>query len=131
MAVLDDVGAYLQTQGVGTLGTDLFLSALPDTPDAACVLYEYGGAPPQHTMGGTAAKWEEPRIQAVARAATYSAARTKIGAIFTALHAVNNTTLSGTLYLSIEAVQSPFFLERDQSDRVKMVCNFHVRKVLS
>jgi hypothetical protein len=82
-------------------------------------------------MGGTAAKWEEPRIQAVARAATYSAARTKIGAIFTALHAVNNTTLSGTLYLSIEAVQSPFFLERDQSDRVKMVCNFHVRKVLS
>lgn len=131
MAVLDDVGALLQTQGVGTLGTDLFLSTLPDVPDACVALYEYGGGPPQHTLGGTSAKWEEPRIQAVARATTYSAARTKIGAIFTALHAVNNTTLSGTLYLSIEALQSPFFLEKDQSSRVKMVCNFHIRKVLS
>jgi hypothetical protein len=32
MAILDALGAYLQTQGQGTLATDIFLARMPDTP---------------------------------------------------------------------------------------------------
>lgn len=129
--LLDEIGNYLQTQGVGTLGSTLFLSVMPDTPDDVVSVYDYGGLPPVMTLGAGAAKWEEPRIQVVARATTYSAARTKIGAVFTALHSLLNTSLSGTLYLSIEAVQSPFTLDRDTNGRVRCACNFHIRKALS
>lgn len=129
--LLDEIASYLASQGVGTEGVDLFKSLMPDEPSNCVALYDYGGSPPAMTLGAGAAQWEEPRIQVVARATTYSAARTKIGDVFTVLHSLLNTTLSGTLYISIEAVQSPFLLDRDESGRVRCACNFHIRKVLS
>lgn len=125
------MGAYLQTQGIGTLGTDLFVGLLPDTPDAAVSLFEYGGASPVHSLGSGGAKFERPRVQVVVRAATYTAARTKIESVYTTLEQLANITLSSVRYLMVEAVQSPAFLERDVNNRVTMVCNFQVYKELS
>lgn len=129
--VLDEIGNYLQTNGIGTLGSTLFVGTLPDTPDALVGLMEYGGVGPVHALGGGDAKYERPRVQVVARATTYSAARTKIEAVYKLLHKVTNTTLSSVRYLMIEAVQSPFFLEKDGNNRVKLAVNFQVHKELS
>lgn len=126
--ILDELGAYLQTQGVGTLGTDLFTGTLPDVPDNAVALYEYGGVSPVSTLGATNMKFERPRIQVLARATTYSAARSKIEMIFKLLHGLANTSLSSVRYLLVEAVQSPFFMERDANNRVKLICNFQIHK---
>jgi hypothetical protein len=129
--LLDELSAYLAANGIGTLGTDIFIGQLPESPDAACALYEYGGIAPAHTIGGGTAKYERPRVQVVARALTYSAARSKIESIYTLLDAVAGAMLSSVRYLRIEAVQSPAFLERDANNRVTMVCNFQVQKELS
>lgn len=129
--LLDELAAYMQTNGIGTPGTDLFEGTLPDSPDAAVTLYEYGGLAPTHTIGGGAAKFERPRVQVLARATTYSAARSKIEAVYKLLDQLAGVTLSSVRYLRVEAVSSPLFLERDANNRVKMVCNFQVHKELS
>lgn len=129
--LLDELGTFLQTQGVGTLATDLFTGLLPDAPDAAVAIMEYGGASPVHTLGAGNAKFERPRVQVIVRALTYTAARTKIESVYKLLEALVNTTLSSVKYLRVEAVQNPFFLERDANNRVKLACNFQIHKELS
>src|SRR5574337_2076253 len=128
--ILDELGLYLQTNSIGTLGTDLFTGTLPDTPDNAVALYEYGGVTPVSTLGPGQAKFERPRVQVLVRATTYSAARSKIESIYKLLHGLANTSLSSVRYLLVEAVQSPAFMEKDTNNRVKLICNFQIHKEL-
>jgi hypothetical protein len=130
MAVLDDVGTYLSAQvGPLTLGTNLFLGRMPDTPDTCVALYEYGGDAPLSVMGSDAMPpVEQPRIQILTRAPGYSSSRTLALQCWTAVEAILNETLSGTRYHRIAANQSPFPLERDSHDRVLFAQNFRVQK---
>lgn len=132
MALLDDIGAHLASEvGSLTLGTNLFLSRLPDDPDTCVGVFEYGGDSPIETMNGTAVPIvEQPRVQIVTRASGYSSARTLSISIWTALESlVNDSSLaSGDTYLRFAAIQSPFPLERDSADRVLIAQNFRVQK---
>ena len=132
MALLDEIGTYLAAQvGSLTLGTNLFLGRLPDDPDTCVVVYEYGGEAPVNTMGSDAMPYvEQPRIQVLTRASGYSSARTLALQCWTAVEAVLNESLSGTLYHRVAANQSPFPLERDSQDRVLFAQNFRVQKAL-
>jgi len=132
MALLDDLGTYLATQvGTLTLGTNLYLGRMPDEPDTCVALYEYGGDAPVNVMGGDSMPpVEQPRIQILTRASGYSSARTLALECWTAVEAVLNESLSGTLYHRVSANQSPFPLERDSRDRVLFAQNFRVQKAL-
>lgn len=132
MALLDDIGAHLASQiGSLTLGTNLFLSRLPDEPDTCVAVFEYGGDEPVATMNGTSLPIvEQPRVQVLTRASGYSSARTLSISVFSALESlVNDSSLaSGDTYLRFAALQSPFPLERDSDDRVLIAQNFRVQK---
>lgn len=132
MAVLDDIGAFLDAQlGSLTLGTNLFLARLPDDPDTCVAVFEYVGEPPVETMNGTSLPLvEQPRIQVVTRAAGYSSARTLALTIWTELETLVNTTavVAGDTFLRMSALQSPFALERDSVDRILIAQNFRVQK---
>lgn len=121
--MLSEIGAYLATQNVGTVGTDIFLGLLPDQPDNCIALFEYAGSPPDLHWNG-----EYPGLQVRVRNTSYAAARTKIGEIMTALHGLHEQTLSGTRYLLIKARGSPEILKRDANNRVELVVNFEVMK---
>jgi hypothetical protein len=69
MAILDALGAYLQTQGQGTLATDIFLARMPDTPDACVTLYENQGVGPDHTFGSSVKAIDHQRVRIYCRAA--------------------------------------------------------------
>lgn len=132
MALLDEIGTYLQTGGIGTLGTNLFLSMLPDSPDVCVVVHEYGGSDGEYVFGATGAQVERPRFQVMARAAAddYASARTKIQSVYTLLDAVVETSLSGKRYHRIRALAPPFFVERDDQRRPLLVCNFEAEKAV-
>ena len=148
--MLTEIGAYLATQNVGTVGTDIFLGLMPDQPDNCVSLFEYAGSPPDLHWNG-----EYPGLQVRVRNKSYAAARTKIGEIMTALHGLYEQTLSdgsegnggegpvgdgdegeggepipatGTRYLLIKARGSPEILKRDASNRVELVLNFEIIK---
>lgn len=123
LMLLDDVAAYLQTQGIGTIGTDIFKGAMPDQPDNCICLYEYAGSPPDLHWNG-----EYPGLQVMARNTSYAAGRTKIETIRTKLHGLTEQTLGTTRYLLIKANQSPESLGRDENNRQEFVINFTIIK---
>lgn len=112
-----------------TLGTDLFLQFMPDTPDLCTALYEYDGMPPDETMGaGTVPAIEKPRLQVKCRAAKddYPAARDRVKAARALLCAVHDQTLSGLYVLRFEPTGSTMHLGSDDKARPLVVANFQV-----
>lgn len=123
MTMLNEIGAYLQVRGVGTLGTDIFLGALPDQPDNCVVLFEYAGSPPDLHWNG-----EYPGLQVRVRNKGYGLGRAKIGQAVRELHGLHETVLSGRRYLLIKARGSPEILKRDASNRIEWFVNFEIIK---
>ncbi|WP_461365563.1 minor capsid protein [Candidatus Darwinibacter acetoxidans] len=142
--MLKEIGTYLATQNVGTVGTDIFLGQMPDQPDNCVSLFEYAGSPPDLHWNG-----EYPGLQVRVRSTSYSGGRAKIGDVMDALHGLHEKVLpgeadakgdnddngepseppaSGTRYLLIRARGSPEVLKRDASDRVEFVINFEIIK---
>ncbi len=121
--MLKEIGTYLQSQGIGTLGDNLFLGQMPDQPDNCIALFEYAGSPPDLHWAG-----EYPGLQVRVRNKSYAAARAKIGEIAKELHGLHEQMLSGTRYLLIKARGSPEILKRDANNRVELVLNFEIIK---
>lgn len=95
--ILEAVGDYLVANGQGTLGTNIFLSVMPETPDALVAVYEAVGDTPSFTMGGAAVAINRPVIEVICRASRgdYPTARDKAESIRNLLGAVVGQTLSG------------------------------------
>lgn len=131
MATIDEIGTYLAAEvGSLTLGTSLFLGRMPEDPDTCAAIYEYGGESPMSVMGGSAMPpLEQPRIQIASRATGYSSARTLALDAWSALELIMDEDLSGVRFHRVQAIQSPFPLERDSKDRVIFAQNFRVMKV--
>lgn len=125
--LLDNIGAYLAANSVGTVGSTIFLGDMPEMPNDLIALFEYAGDPPDDTHDGK--HYENPGLQVRVRGVSYSTVRAKIADIENLLHTLANRHLSGTRYLFIRAVQSPFPIGRDQQKRVELVQNFIVTKV--
>jgi hypothetical protein len=128
MAILDALGTYLQTQGQGTLGTNIFLTRTPDSPDATVTLYESAGTGPSHVFGASVYAIDHQRIRMVCRAARndYPAARSKAEAVRAVLGAIRDTTLSGVSVMSVLATSEIYPLARDGDDRALVGCDFTV-----
>ena len=121
--MLNEIGTYLQSQGTGTLGTDLFLGLMPDQPDNCTALFEYAGSPPDLHWPG-----EYPGLQVRVRNKSYGAGREKIGKIMGLLHGLHESELSGTRYLLVKARGSPEVLKRDNNNRIEWFVNFEIIK---
>lgn len=121
--MLNDIGGYLQAQGAGTLGVDMYLGLMPDQPDNCVALFEYAGSPPDLHWNG-----EYPGLQVRVRNKSYAVARSKIGEIVQKLHGLHEQTLSGTRYLLIRARGTPEILKRDANNRVELFVNFEIIK---
>jgi len=118
-----DVAAYLITQGqVTTIGTDIFLDVRPDTPDNLICVFEYAGEPSdiQDDLSR--------RIQILVRNKSYTTARAKAWAIHGALDKPDARTLTMNGRRAwVRALQTPFKLETDASNRVVFVFNLEIR----
>lgn len=127
--VLDAIGSVLQTAGVGTLGTTVFLSRSPSTPDACVTVYETGAGYPIYTQGSSgSARLSVTNIQVIARAGRedYESARSKATAVVAALEAINETTAATIRLLRAERVGAVSSLGFDDNDRPRVSVTFSV-----
>lgn len=121
--LLEDIGGYLQAQGIGTVGADIFLGFLPEAPDSCVALFEYAGSPPDLHWDG-----EYPGLQVRVRNKSYATGRAKIEQAKNALHGLTEQTLGVTRYLLVKAKQSPESMGRDANGRNEWVINFTIIK---
>lgn len=126
MTILEAVGDYLQAQGVGTLGTDLFLAVMPETPDACVCVYETQGFAPQETMGSAAFAVDRPGLQVICRGARgdYPGARDKAVSVRNLLAALLETTVSGVHILRVTADGGVAPMGEDQNGRPMVSSNY-------
>lgn len=135
--VLEEIVAFLDSEGLGTAGTDLFTGKMPAILTAVGVVYEAGGSPPDLGFGSSTARFESPAIQVVFRGAKddYDGPRAKAKTAWASLLSVEAPqTLSGTIYNWIHPLQSPFPLEEPSEknlNRWSIACNFLVEKELT
>ena len=129
MAVLDELAAYLDSQGHGTVGTDIFIMFMGDEPDEAMSLYNIHVADdPVETFGeDTIPVVDQLRFQLRTRAArrAVNVAEDASIAAWKELTKIANETIGGRYYHRVMKTSGPFLLEIDRKDRPTFVTNFH------
>lgn len=123
--ILDELAGYIAAQGLGTLGTSLFLGRLPPTPDGVIVLRESGGPPPVTTFD---ASYERPTLQVLVRGGVYASTRLQAERLYQALTTVANTSINGVWYAYVTPDGPPTLLELDETGRPIFVFNLEVEK---
>lgn len=122
MPAADDLAEYLEDQGLGTVGTDIFTGDMNDSPDNVIVLNQTGGMPPS-VMGD----YEQPGLQINIRNTSYAFAQTLALKILKKLHGIINTTIEGVLYHRID-VQSSQWAGTDEKNRTGWTIGLIVTK---
>lgn len=124
--VLEALGTYIDTnRGDLTLGTNLFLSKMPESPDACVCIYEYAGATPMMTFGSTAIQIDKPSVQIAVRAGrdAYVTARDLAVALRTLVAGIVDVTVGSTRVIRVEPTGGVYALSADDLDRPRVVFN--------
>jgi len=124
--VLEALGAYIDAnRGDLTLGTNLFLSKMPDSPDVCVCIYEYQGTAPMMTFGSTAIQMDRPSVQISVRASRddYATARDLAQALRTLVSGIVDVTSSGVRIVRAEPTGTFYLLSVDQLERPRVVFN--------
>lgn len=114
-----DMAQYLEDQGHGTVGTDIFYSFQPDTPDACITVLDTGGLAPDRYIPHA-----EPTFQVLVRSTTYDLAEAKAEAIVTELHDSVHKTIGGDYHYYIFLLTEPAAIGRDENGRDEISINF-------
>lgn len=121
--ILEAVQAYLQEEGITY---PIYINFKPPSPNACAVLYQTAGyAPdPKHQYSTTG-------MQVSVCASDYLIARDLMqqcyGMLQSFASSLEHVMLSGGLYVTdIQALQSPFFLGRDELNRNQFVQNYMI-----
>ncbi len=124
--VLEAVGTYIDSNNATlTIGTNLFLAKMPDTPDLCVAVYEYQGFAPMATFGSSAFEVDKPSIQVVVRATRddYPTARNLAQDLRILLAALTDTTINGLRVVRLASNGSVLSLGTDDLDRPRIAFN--------
>ena len=127
---VQDLVAFLATQGHGTAATDLYQDVMPDSPDACVAVLSTPGGPSDGQFGTDALKYERPRASIWIRAARedVAAARTKAFAVYKDIGKIQAETVNGTFYNMLVVLQAPFHLKDDDQARPIFAFNVEAEK---
>ena len=127
-----DMATYLQTQGVGTLATDIFYDQMPEetvlpVDGAALAVIESGGSDPEVNADR---KHFNPSIQVIVKGKQNSntEAKAMLAVIVDELTDPLNLVVGGTTYYGTAQVGGNNWLGYDDNDRPEWSLNFQLRR---
>jgi hypothetical protein len=125
MSIASDIAEWLEDEGVGTVGVNIFVGQLPDEPGPLISLSQYAGRPPPKDWDG-----EYPGLQIWGRGPTMESGYALMFAAFEKLHKAHELSLGtpSVRYLYIEANQSIAPMGKDSHGNWEWVQNFIVTK---
>jgi hypothetical protein len=132
--IATSVANFLQREGFGTYGTDIFAGYEPGNPDECVIVRPYGASGGERVQEVPGIAYEMPYLQIevrgpVAASGTYDAMELKAYQIFQALAPIQNTEWDGAYIRKIAMIQSsPFFLGRDDHQRERFTMNIRIEK---
>ena len=126
MSWIAPLADYLETQSLGTKGTNLFIGMMPDNTSLSTVLFSYDGEIVETMKSGIALY--KPQLQVRVRGAKedYTTPYNRLLAIQTALSSIANQTLGGVTYLRVRPTSNVNSLGQDTNLRFDFTVNFEV-----
>lgn len=128
MSVLRDLATLLQTEGVGTIGTNIFMSERPDNPDDLIALTDYQGEASRLHGPTNIPADERISVQVMTRSYSYETAKALAESAYTVLHFRHATLQSGRDYAWSKANQRPAYVGVDDKDRKLVSFNLRLRR---
>ena len=122
-SVTDDIATWLADKGIGTKGTSIFRGYLPPTPVDCLGVFASGGS-----AADLVGNIDNPSVQVLVRASSYTNAETVAYNVFNNLHGVTETTIGNTRYLLIEALQDPVFVGQNENGHYLFSVNFRIMR---
>ncbi len=123
-----DLATYLQANGFGTVGKDIFVNVMDDKLDPSLTLMDYTGEPASRTINGGKIQ-SSPKVQALFRSQNSKGSHVALESIYSFLDGKAEVTINGSRYMLITALHEPVPLSRDEKDMVVYVVNFSCRRV--
>ena len=123
MSWIEDIGTYLQTQGAGTLGTNIFYQNFDFSAVNSVILIEQAGQAPRTTLRNTM-NLKRPELGVRVRNQDNETASDTADTIYGLLHNTYNTTIGSTRFKSIKAIAEPFFVSQSINDSFIYSINF-------
>jgi hypothetical protein len=124
-----DITSILEDAGVGTFGTDLFISKEPNSPDNCVTTYSVSGLAQPCVNTPTSEDSEINDFQIRVRNIDYQAAYVVVASVMTALNKVRITESSTSYEIWVTAL--PLDLQRDTTNRCLVVINFSCLRSVS
>jgi len=123
-----DIAAMIVDSSEGTLGTNLFVANLPDTPNLCTCIYDTGGFEiinPEHLSH------ELPTVQVIVRGlpSAYTTIWNKAKNVRNAILGYSNTVVNSTKYIGIFVLSDITFIKRDK--RRRPLFSFNLRIIRS
>lgn len=125
VAWIDALGAHVQANGLGTLGTDLFTEPMPEDDTSGpttCLVMEPGQS---YLVGGNRIV-DRPGLLLGVRGADWNAAYTQVNAVRDLLRVVANQTVQGVTFLGVTAQDTVTSVGRDERKRIQFTARFEV-----
>jgi len=122
MNIRTDIAQHLHNQGIGSLGTSLFYSYLPetDTGDYNLTVLDTGGVAPDREI-----PTDSPTFQVFIRAKDYDTGKSVLNSVYNALDKKRGQLVpGGTYFYSIFAQSNGGHLGRNENDRDEFSINF-------
>lgn len=120
MSLVSDIATYLQTNGLGTVGTDIFYSYIPDIEGNVISVIDTGGPMPNVDIKDIS----NPTFQIFIRNSDYATGKSNLDTIRELLHQKLQTTIGSTDFMSIFAQSEGGHLGRNESDQDEFSINF-------
>ena len=121
-----DIATILQTAGVGTIGTDLFVSGQPADPNACVTVIDTGGFPPESNY-----RYDYPTVQVLIRGVknTYITTYAVAESVKTTLNGYANTEVdSEVTMVGVWAMGDIMALGTDERERPLFSVNFRMQR---
>jgi hypothetical protein len=125
-----EIAEYLEDNAHGTVGTNIFIGYLPDSPTVCRAIFSIGGGRPVKAFsnGSTRHIMDRSLFQVYCRDTSYNAARTWMNAVRATLEAVAETTIENIKYHSIDAVNSEPATWTDEQGKKRMTQSYQALK---
>lgn len=128
-AFLDSTIGWLirPSTALGIEVANLFISDMPDLPDACVACYQYGGEGPVQTFGNSSLI-QKPRLQVTVRDVRSQIAMERSEEIYNILKEIKEQNVNGVFYHRVIPVSEPSEIGPDSGGRERVVCNYSVWK---
>lgn len=121
---IKDIADFLQSNLIGTQGTDVFIGGFDTTPNCVSV-NAVTGSRQQTSTGGDVLY--QPELNIGIRDRSGKAAELRARSIHTLLNLQTNKIIGSTRFQRIEAISDPFLVSKSEQEGTIYSINFHLK----